>query len=59
MNVQKSFPIFLKICDLQKNKGVKNMRFSKTQIRVICIVLTASLVLTIAIGILGTLSSII
>lgn len=58
MNVQKSFPISLRNCDLQKNKGVKKMRFSKTQIRVICIVLAASLVLTIAIGILGTLSNI-
>lgn len=35
------------------------MRFSKNQIRIICIVLAASLVLTIAIGILGTLSSVI
>ncbi len=34
------------------------MRFTKNQIRIICIVLAASLILTIGIGILGTLSSI-
>lgn len=33
------------------------MHFSKKQIRIICIILAASLVATIGIGIFGTLSS--